>query len=85
MPMFGVVANKVDLYYEEKVKEEEGEKFAKSIGAKFLLTSAKNDPNGFINYLEDLFDDYLVKNNNETTRLESVMINRVPKKKPNCC
>ena len=51
-PILAVIGNKNDLYLDEKVKEEDGEKYAKSIGAKFLLTSAKNDPTGFIQFLE---------------------------------
>ena len=41
--IIAVVGNKNDLYSEQKVEKEEGEKFAKSIGAIFQLTSAKND------------------------------------------
>ena len=48
----GVVGNKQDLFMKEEVKEEEGEKFAQSINAKFRLTSAKCDGEGFINFLE---------------------------------
>jgi len=38
-----VAANKYDLYEERQVSNEEGEEFAKSIGAIFASTSAKND------------------------------------------
>jgi small GTP-binding protein len=41
--IIAIVGNKNDLYSEQKVAKEEGEKFAKSIGAIFQLTSAKND------------------------------------------
>ena len=40
--LFGVAANKSDLYEERKVDDDEGEKFAKSIGGIFMPTSAKN-------------------------------------------
>ena len=39
--VFGVAGNKCDLFQEEQVSEEEGKKFAKSIGAVFHLTSCK--------------------------------------------
>ena len=39
--IFGVVGNKYDLFKEEQVREEEGKKFAESIGAVFHLTSCK--------------------------------------------
>ena len=39
--VFGVAGNKCDLFQEEQVSEEEGKKFAKSIGAIFHLTSCK--------------------------------------------
>ena len=41
--IMAVAANKSDLYEEKQVEENEGEEFAKSIGAIFALTSAKND------------------------------------------
>jgi Ras-related protein Rab-22 len=39
--IFGVAGNKCDLFQQEQVSEEEGKKFAKSIGAVFHLTSCK--------------------------------------------
>ena len=84
-PLFGVVGNKNDLYYEEKVREEEGEEYANSIGAKFLLTSAKNDPKGFSKFIELMFEEYLSKSCDEVDRIESLVINRIPKKKRNKC
>ena len=61
-PIFGVVGNKMDLYYEEKVKEEEGEEYANSIGAKFLLFSAKTEnPKKIEQYLAELVEEYLTK------------------------
>ena len=39
--IFGVAANKCDLFQDEKVSEAEGKKFAKSIDAVFFLTSCK--------------------------------------------
>ena len=39
--IIGIAGNKCDLFEEEEVSEEEGKKFAKSIGAVFKLTSCK--------------------------------------------
>ena len=58
----GVVGNKQDLFMKEEVKEEQGEKYAESINAKFRLTSAKADAEGFINFLELLLKEYINKN-----------------------
>ena len=44
-----LVANKNDLYEDQKVSNEEGKEFAKNIGAIFISTSAKN--NNDINFL----------------------------------
>ena len=41
--VYAVAANKSDLYEQQKVSDEEGEQFAKSINAIFMSTSAKND------------------------------------------
>ena len=52
--IFGVSGNKKDLYIKEEVSEEEGENYAKEINAKFILSSAKADPEGFNSFLEEL-------------------------------
>ena len=49
--ILAVAANKCDLYEERQVKDEEGEKYAKSIGAFYASTSAKNDSG-----INDLFE-----------------------------
>ena len=46
----------------EQVTQEEGEEYAKSIGALFLLTSAKTDsPKKFEGFLTKLYEQYLIK------------------------
>ena len=82
-PVFGVVANKNDLYLDEKVKEEEGEEYAKSIGAKFLYTSAKNESGVFVKFIDTILDDYIGKGCED--REKSIMIDRIPKKKSEGC
>ena len=51
--IIAIAANKSDLYEEQKVKDEEGEEFAKSINAIFMSTSAKND-SGITNLFENI-------------------------------
>jgi small GTP-binding protein len=59
----GIVGNKIDLFINEQVTEEEGEEFAKSVGAKFLTTSAKTEgPKKFEDLLTQLLEEYLTKN-----------------------
>ena len=63
--ILAIVGNKIDLYTEEQVSEQEGKKYAAERGAKFKLTSAKEDPIGFVQFLEELFKDYIDKNSNQ--------------------
>ena len=71
----GVVGNKVDLYFDEKVKEEEGQEYANSIGAKFKLTSAKNSPKEVSAFIEEMLEEYLARNKSINDRKDSVVIN----------
>ena len=49
------------------------------------MTSAKNDSKGFNKLIEQMLEDYLNKSYDDTTRIESIVINRIPKKKKSCC
>ena len=60
--IMGVVGNKKDLYLDEEVSEEEGKKFAQSKNMSFQLVSAKECPADFIDFLQTLLEQYLVKN-----------------------
>ena len=51
--IIAVAANKCDLYERRQVSDDDGEKFAKSIGAFFASTSAKND-SGITNLFENI-------------------------------
>ena len=42
-PIFAVVGNKIDLFDNQQVKDEEGKEFAKKINAIFQVTSAKTN------------------------------------------
>ena len=85
--ILGVVGNKNDLYLEEKVNEIEGKAYADSIGAKFKLTSAKNNPKEFSDFIEEMLDEYLKKGkkNDNNYRSDSILIGNLPNKKQGCC
>ena len=51
--IIAIAENKCDLYEKRDISEEEGEEFAKSIGAFFASTSAKND-SGITNLFENI-------------------------------
>ena len=94
--ILGVLGNKKDLFMQEEVKEEEAEEYAKSIGAKWELTSAKTERQSFVTYIEDLIREYIkkanivkdkdVKNKDLIVREASVKIeiNDMKKKKKKC-
>ena len=86
--IIGIVGNKSDLYMKEEVKEIEGQNFADSVGAKFRLVSAKINPQGFVDFLSELLDEFLQKNGivveNDNKQFK-VNKNKVNKKGNKCC
>ena len=59
----GIVANKIDLFLNEQVTQEEGEEYAESIDALFITTSAKTEgPAKFEDFLIKLYEKYLSGN-----------------------
>ena len=94
--ILGVLGNKKDLFVNEKVSEEEGEEYARSIGARWGLTSAKTDRESFLTFIEELIKDYInisnPKNTNDEKKEENNENNVVLKegdneniKKKKCC
>ena len=59
-PVLGLAGNKKDLFQQEQVTEEEGEKKAEEIGAIFKLTSAKTKV-GINEFIEQLMEEYAKK------------------------
>ena len=57
--VMGLVANKIDLYEEQQVKEEVAREFAEKNKIKFRATSALTEPLGFKSFLEELLIDYI--------------------------
>ena len=74
-PILGIVGNKNDLFMEEDVNEEEVKNFANELGAKFKLVSAKDDPLGFSNFLEELLNEYLKKKGLDVKKEDNANIN----------
>ena len=53
----GIVGNKIDLFTNEEVNDEEARQYAQSKNMKFKLVSAKDNPNNFNNFLIELLND----------------------------
>ena len=80
----GIIANKMDLYENEKVSSDEGEEFAKSKNAKFIKFSAKNDGQEKLDeFLIELLNEYLEKNGENKNN--KIRLNGTKKKKKNIC
>ena len=91
-PVFGLAGNKKDLYQNEEVSEEEGEKKAQEIGAFFKLTSAKTEQVGINEFMQSLLEEYIKKTggnteeNNEKSKNRENSFNLIEvKKKSKCC
>ena len=89
--VYGLAGNKKDLFQNEAVEEEEGEKKAQEIGALFKLTSAKTGQ-GINEFIQSLLEEYVKKigdspndnNNAKGNKLSGNNING-EKKKSKCC
>ncbi len=62
--VIGVMGNKSDLFLEQEVSEEEGEKFAEENGGFFDLVSAKENKAGLDKFITKLVTECLKKNQN---------------------
>ena len=80
-----IVGNKKDLYNQEKIKEDQGKKFAESKKAKFKLTSAKDDPLSFNSLLEQMFKEFIDNNKDYLNNRKKTAITNKGKKKGKCC
>ena len=78
--IIAVAANKSDLYEEKQVSDEDGEEFAKSIGAIFESTSAKNDF-GITNLFENIAHKLLEPSFNSTANEQKTKKENESKKK----
>ena len=84
--IYGLVGNKSDLYKQEQVPDIDASNYAEEIGAKFALTSAKKNKEGFSSYLEELLDDY-IESKKQISLDASFEINKDKhkKRKLKCC
>ena len=87
-PIFGMVGNKCDLFMNEEVNESEGKEYAQELGMDFKLVTAKEDPDGFIDFLSLLLDRFLEKKDMGSKR-KTIFINKndinEDKEKKRCC
>ena len=83
--MLGLAGNKVDLYAKAKVTEQEGEEYAKSIGAFFMQTSAKENI-GIFELVKELSEAYYkVKKEKDNLHDIKVALAKGKEKKGGCC
>lgn len=71
------------LYENQMVSKQEGEKYANNIGALFVETSAKHDPKGFFNFINQLLEKYIDNDENiiDDNTKKSMSINKHKKAK----
>ena len=83
-----MVGNKSDLFLKEEVKENEAIEFANEKEMKYKLVSAKNNPEGFIIFINELLDQY-IQQNEVLPKRETIFIdknnNNNKKLKRKCC
>ena len=82
--IYGLAANKIDLFNEQKVERQRGEKYAKDIDALFCETSAKEDQKGFQEFVEKLIKK-LIDNNRVINNIGSKLDSKNIKKKGKSC
>ena len=90
--IFGVAANKIDLFDKAEINKEEGENYAKTINALFCETSAKDNPKGFKAFVKKLLDK-LYSNETIMKKIEEINENddsfhlekTTKRKKKKCC
>ena len=84
-----MVGNKSDLFLNEEVKENEAMEFANEKEMKYKLVTAKNNPEGFIAFLNELLDQYIQQNEvvpkRDTIFIEKDNNNNNKKVKKKCC
>ena len=92
--IMAVVGNKIDLYDDQQIGDEEIENKFKGLDLKYKITSAVSDAQGFKKFLNELLKEYIDKYKPEETQLsDSFMIkqnkHKQKKKKENedgkCC
>ena len=83
--IYGIVGNKNDLYLQSETNVNDAQKFAESKNAKFKLVSAKDDPKGFVDFLEELIINY--NKISQVSRRKTIKLDKnknLNKNKENC-
>ena len=85
--VIGVMGNKSDLFLEQEVSEEEGEKFAEENGGFFDLVSAKENKAGLDKFITKLVTECLKKNQNLSSNNGIKLVNQEQTQeiKAGCC
>ena len=83
--IFGLAANKIDLFAKEKVSNEEGKKYAKDIDAVFWETSAKEDPKGLNEFVLTLVKKVIDNNKFRKIEEQRLTLQSGSKSKSKCC
>ena len=93
--ILGIAANKMDLFIDSKVEPKEGKEEAEKIGASFIEVSAKDNPNSFKDFINNLIREYITKQKIEIEKFEFIGLKDIPKnskkqlgygkKKKKCC
>ena len=59
--ILAIVGNKSDLYLLEEITEQQGKEYADKSCSYFKLCSAKDNPDDFVRFLDELFEEYIKK------------------------
>jgi len=83
----GVMGNKSDLFLQQEVTEEEGEKFANENGGFFEMVSAKENKQGLDKFITKLVTECLEKNPNFINAKDIKLVNQedFQEVKAGCC
>ena len=68
---FVLIGNKADLPEKWEIKEKDAKKFAQLLNAKFLLASAKDEPDKFKIFMDGFFEDYIKRHKDELEQIQA--------------
>ena len=84
--VLGVAANKSDLYKQSEVSDWQGQDYAKKIKAIWKSTSAKEEDRGIEELIDELLENYLkIQNNNTNPEYIKLSNSKENKKEGGCC
>ncbi len=81
--IMAVVGNKIDLYDDQQIGDEEIENKFKGLDLKYKITSAASDAQGFKKFLNELLKEYIDKYKPEETQLSDSFMIKQNKHKQN--